>query len=194
MYDPKTANDGGGSLPSKGKKLLHGVGRSRWTTDGGTTIEDVEFVILRSMSDDPGADVGMRCTGRFFLTDKAMWRFGKFCLAVGQHEPFKHELASEMERVISLGAVFGVISHEEYDGKTRARVDAYTAFNGEVDPGWDELIAKGESAYQEFRAKMEEEHGPRGGGGSSSQGSLSGSDEGGGGRSQSQGPDDDIPF
>jgi len=197
MYDPNSANEGGGGICTAGKKLLHGVGRNRWTSSSGrgTVIEDIEFVVLRNLGSDDQSDVGKRVTGRFFMTDKSMWRFGKYCLAQGQHEPFNHDDPNEMERVISLGPVIGQVFHDSYNGKTNPRVEEFTAWSGQQDPGWDEVIAEGEASYKEWRSKMESggSSSGRSGGGSSSSGGGGGGG-GGGQRGGHSGPDDDIPF
>lgn len=193
LYDPTTATDSD-FLASEGLKVIQGVGFRHWTNSKGTPTLDIEFVILRDIEGVGG--VSKRCSKRFWLTPKAMDRFGLFCMAIGQTEPLDPGDHDSIGRLLARGALIGKVEHDTYKGKTRAEVVSFERYTGDSDPSWDAFVTKGEAEYRTFREKMEREHGKDGGAKQSGgqydpSGTTSAHPGGDGGQNN---PDDSIPF
>lgn len=69
-----------------------------------------------------GASTGAKLYDNFVLTEKALWKLQSFLMAVGMKADGKMVL--DLDKLIGKQCIVEV-AHEEYDGKTRARIQEF---------------------------------------------------------------------
>lgn len=91
-----------------------------------------------------GADKGARVYENYPLVDKALWKLKGLLQAIGMRADGKVQL--DVDKLI--GKVCSVlVKHEEYEGKTRARVDEVSKF----------VVASSEEDDEDFEEEEQEE-------------------------------------
>lgn len=185
MINPEQSESaGGGKFDDRctpGRKLSHAVGMSRWTSQGGTPMVSMGFVVLRDAAEGSD-DTGKVFIERFALTDRAAWRIGKWAHAAGHRAAFAAESDDDWQRIMARGAIVATLEENEYNGRTRLQVSEWAAFTGQEDPGWEAMVTAGEQEWQRIQQRIAD--------------SRSGSGNGSGysAPAPAPGPADDIPF
>lgn len=86
-----------------------------------------------------GASTGAKLYDNFVLTEKALWKLQSFLVAIGMKADGKVVL--DLDKLIGKQCIVEV-AHEEYDGKTRARIQEFiklAAQKSEEDEDEEEL-------------------------------------------------------
>jgi hypothetical protein len=94
-----------------------------------------------------GASTGATLYDNFVLTEKALWKLQSFLMAVGMKADGK--IVLDLDKLIGKTCIVEV-AHEEYDGKTRARIQEFLklASKAEEEPD-DEDIEDDEEEEEE---------------------------------------------
>lgn len=94
-----------------------------------------------------GASTGAKLYDNFVLTEKALWKLQSFLVAVGMKADGK--IVLDLDKLIGKQCIVEV-AHEEYEGKTRARIQEFiklaTASDDDEDVDDDEDIEEEEEA------------------------------------------------
>ena len=69
-----------------------------------------------------GASTGAKLYDNFVLTEKALWKLQSFLIAIGMKADGKMVL--DLDKIIGKQCIVEV-AHEEYEGKTRARIQEF---------------------------------------------------------------------
>lgn len=190
MYDPNSAEDKSFKSCTAGQKIMIGVGFERSVSQNGNPMISVGMLVLKDM--EGNNEEGSIVIERFTLTEKAIFRLGLFCQAVGWNEPFDPASDQAIKKITSRRPTVCTVSMSEYNGKSRPNIDRHAKYTGGKDSSWEHLITEGRKECAQIWKRMNDKKNNGGGGGgySGSGGGYSGS--GGGGNDYDQ--DDDIPF
>lgn len=94
------------------------------TTQAGDDMLTMAFEVIR------GDSKGARVYDNFVLTDKALWKLKQLLQVVGVKCDGK--IALDLDKLV--GKICDIaVYHEEYNGKTKARIDEYIALKHEAD-------------------------------------------------------------
>lgn len=201
--DEKYKNTGGGPRECKpGQKVLVPLGFERWKSSKGNPMLSLMFGCVVDL-EKGGNDVGAVTWRHFALTPNAIRFFANFAKAMGHTSPFNVFKDEDVEAIMAKGAFVGVVKNETYEksrGGTgiKSEVEFFNDYEGDWDPGFDELVASMEELWDKYLSWREKN--PRG--------QPSRSSSGGGGQRQRQqstpqdeetpgyysAGDDDIPF
>jgi hypothetical protein len=163
-----------------GKKTLHGITAERWTAKSGTPMLKVWFVVVKDHTTN--GDEGQVCSCNFAVTDKAIFRWARFCRAIKWDKAHDLNNDGDVENVVGSGPVDAMLVPNEWNGKTTYQPDEFMVCEGEFDPAWDALIERGTQSVERIRAKSAQYRSePSSGGYSASTASA-------------PAVDDDIPF
>lgn len=77
-----------------------------------------------------GTSTGAKLYDNFVLTEKALWKLQSFLVAVGMKADGKVVL--DLDKLIGKTCIVEV-AHEEYDGKTRARIQEFIKLSAKAD-------------------------------------------------------------
>ena len=77
-----------------------------------------------------GASTGAKLYDNFVLTEKALWKLQSFLVAVGMKADGRVTL--DLDNLIGKTCIVEV-AHEEYEGKTRARIQEFIKLQAKVD-------------------------------------------------------------
>lgn len=83
-----------------------------------------------------GASTGAKLYDNFVLTEKALWKLQSFLVAVGMKADGKVVL--DLDKLIGKTCIVEV-AHEEYDGKTRARIQEFIKLSAKADEDEDDV-------------------------------------------------------
>ena len=113
------------------------------TTQAGDDMLTMVFEVIK------GDSKGARVYDNFVLTDKALWKLKQLLQALG--------IKCDGKIVLDLDKLIGracdiLVYHEEYNGKTKARIDEYTAIKHQQDSD-DEFEDDEDEAPEEKPAK-----------------------------------------
>ncbi|MBU6287639.1 MAG: hypothetical protein KGS10_05700 [Chloroflexi bacterium] len=170
-----------------GKKLLAATGQEHYTSQKGTPMVSIRFVVLYDY--EKVGDEGREIFENFCAAGAGLAMTVRFARAIGYHEPFDPEIADDVEKVMMSGYVVGRVEMDSWQGKERPRVKYWDPCPGSTvaDPAWDAVIAQSEAnhvKYLEWRHKN-----PRGAGfGGGGSGRVAAHPDDGGGY------DDPVPF
>ena len=84
-----------------------------------------------------GQSTGAKLYDNFVLTEKALWKLQSFLIAVGMKADGK--IVLDLDKLIGKTCIVEV-EHEEYDGKTRARIQEFKKLAAKADEPDDEDI------------------------------------------------------
>lgn len=102
------------------------------TTQAGDDMLTCVFEVIK------GSSKGARVYDNFVLTDKALWKLKQLLQAFGIKADGK--IVLDLDKLV--GKICNItVYHEEYNGKTKARIDEYTVIesaNDEEDEDFDE--------------------------------------------------------
>lgn len=73
-----------------------------------------------------GASTGAKLYDNFVLTEKALWKLQSFLIAIGMKADGK--IVLDLDKLIGKTCIVEV-AHEEYEGKTRARIQEFIKLN-----------------------------------------------------------------
>jgi len=197
--------EGGAFCKNPGPHVFAGVGMERCKSQKGTEYYKVRMVCLEDRTGSPDPDTGRDVLCNFNLQESSVWVFGRFARAVGHDDPFDADNAREFLNVVKADYFVADVEMEKYDGKDRAKIDAKTfdAYEGEVDPGWDDICGEAETRHERILERQAEKAKGGGGGGGGRGRGRGGGGKGGGGRARDDDPApaadrgynaDDIPF
>lgn len=82
-----------------------------------------------------GASTGAKLYDNFVLTEKALWKLQSFLIAIGMKAEGKTVL--DLDKIIGKTCIVEV-AHEEYEGKTRARIQEFKKLAAKADEPDDE--------------------------------------------------------
>ena len=82
-----------------------------------------------------GASTGAKLYDNFVLTEKALWKLQSFLVAVGMKADGK--IVLDLDKLIGKTCIVEVV-HEEYEGKTRARIQEFLKLNAKKAADEDE--------------------------------------------------------
>lgn len=96
-----------------------------------------------------GTSTGAKLYDNFVLTEKALWKLQSFLVAIGVKADGKVVL--DLDKLIGKTCIVEV-AHEEYDGKTRARIQEFIKLSAKADEDEDEEDYEDEDSYEEEEA------------------------------------------
>ena len=103
-------------------------------------------------------DVGLITSDRFYLTENAMWKVGKWAAAMGCETPFDPERLDDIVGIISSGKVFKATFEErEYNDKTYLNIKYYNfARVSKVTDEQKERVSKAQESVRKMLDKRVE--------------------------------------
>jgi hypothetical protein len=103
-----------------------------------------------------GASTGAKLYDNFVLTEKALWKLQSFLVAIGMKADGK--IVLDLDKLIGKTCIVEV-AHEEYDGKTRARIQEFLKLSAKAADA-DEDEADDEDLEEEDFEDEDEEDEP----------------------------------
>ncbi len=103
-----------------------------------------------------GTSTGAKLYDNFVLTEKALWKLQSFLVAVGMKADGKVVL--DLDKLVGKTCIVEV-AHEEYDGKTRARIQEFIKLSAKASD--DEDDEEDEDLEEEDDEEEEEEPAPK---------------------------------
>lgn len=103
-----------------------------------------------------GTSTGAKLYDNFVLTEKALWKLQSFLVAVGMKADGKVVL--DLDKLIGKTCIVEV-AHEEYEGKTRARIQEFIKLSAKASDDEDEV--EDEDLEDEDLEEEEEEPAPK---------------------------------
>lgn len=104
-----------------------------------------------------GTSTGAKLYDNFVLTEKALWKLQSFLVAVGMKADGK--IVLDLDKLIGKTCIVEV-AHEEYEGKTRARIQEFLKLNAKKAADEDEDDEDLEED-EDFEEEEEEEPAPK---------------------------------
>jgi hypothetical protein len=105
-----------------------------------------------------GTSTGAKLYDNFVLTEKALWKLQSFLVAVGMKADGK--IVLDLDKLIGKTCIVEVV-HEEYEGKTRARIQEFLKLNAKKAEDEDEDDEDLEDEDFEEDEEEEEEPAPK---------------------------------
>jgi hypothetical protein len=103
-----------------------------------------------------GTSTGAKLYDNFVLTEKALWKLQSFLVAVGMKADGK--IVLDLDKLVGKTCIVEVV-HEEYEGKTRARIQEFIKLSAKSDDEDEE--EEDEDLEEEDDEEEEEEPAPR---------------------------------
>lgn len=114
---------------SEGEHVAKLVEVQENTTQAGDDMLTCVFEVIK------GDSKGAKVYDNFVLTDKALWKLKQLLQAFGIKVDGK--IVIDLDKLV--GKICNIlVYHEEYNGKTKARIDEYTVIKSDDSDGYDE--------------------------------------------------------
>jgi hypothetical protein len=115
---------------AEGQHVVKLVEIEETESQAGNDMLNATFKVIK------GQSTGANLYDNFVLTEKALWKLQSFLIAIGMKADGKMVL--DLDKLIGKTCIVEV-AHEEYDGKTRARIQEFKKLAAKVDePDEDE--------------------------------------------------------
>ena len=119
------------------------------TSQAGNDMLNATFQVVK------GTSTGAKLYDNFVLTEKALWKLQSFLVAIGMKADGK--IVLDLDKLIGKTCIVDVI-HEEYEGKTRARIQEFIKLSAAASDDEDEV--DDEDLEEEDVEEVEEEEEP----------------------------------
>lgn len=100
------------------------------TSQAGNDMLNATFQVVK------GTSTGAKLYDNFVLTEKALWKLQSFLVAIGMKADGK--IVLDLDKLIGKTCIVDVI-HEEYEGKTRARIQEFIKLSAAANDDEDEI-------------------------------------------------------
>lgn len=131
---------------AEGRHLVKLTAIEETESQAGNDMLNATFKVVK------GQSTGATLYDNFVLTEKALWKLQSFLIAVGMKADGKVVL--DLDKIIGKTCLVDV-EHEEYDGKTRARIQDFIA-PGKDKPADDEDIDDDDEDIEDLDEEDEE--------------------------------------
>ena len=132
---------------AEGQHIVKLVEIEETESQAGNDMLNATFQVVK------GASTGAKLYDNFVLTEKALWKLQSFLVAVGMKADGKVVL--DLDKLIGKTCIVEV-AHEEYDGKTRARIQEFIKLSAKADEDEEDEDLEDEDLEEE-----EEEPAPK---------------------------------
>lgn len=109
---------------AEGQHIVKLVEMEETESQAGNDMLSATFQVVK------GQSTGAKLYDNFVLTEKALWKLQSFLIAVGMKADGKMVL--DIDKLIGKTCIVEV-EHEEYEGKTRARIQEFKKLSATVD-------------------------------------------------------------